>query len=348
MGNVHGGVGRLGDEHSGHGQVDGGAIEVERVTGRDDQAHHRLLGSQALQFHQHARQRRFRRGSTQHDHQLFTDVADELYNAEAVSTSDTTEHHQDEQHAGDVEAQHQLAQLYQRTHAVLADGKGHGAEGTDGCQLHDHVDDVEHHMGEAIDQVQQRLAVGTQAVQGKTEDHREHQHLEDIAVGEGTHNGVRDDIEQKAHGGLLRACRGIGRNTTGIERGDIDVHTSTRLDHVDHDQADDQGDGRDNFEVQQRITAGLADRLHVLHASDATDHGTEDDRGDDHFDQLDEPVTQRLERHAGLGIIMAKQNTDGNRDDYLEIQGFVQWLTSRHGIFLKCIGGHQCPDAVDT
>src|SRR3546814_20638510 len=58
---------------------------------------------------------------------------------------------------------------------------------------------------------------------------------------------------------------------------------------------------------------------------------TEDDRGDYHFDQLDESVTQRFEGNAGLRIEVTEQNADGNGYDHLEIQGFVQWLTSRHG-----------------
>ena len=54
------GVGRLGQEHRRHGQVDAGAVEVERVAGRDHQADHGLLAAQILHLGQHARQHRFR------------------------------------------------------------------------------------------------------------------------------------------------------------------------------------------------------------------------------------------------------------------------------------------------
>ncbi|MNP52920.1 hypothetical protein D3C76_1473450 [compost metagenome] len=150
-------------------------------------------------------------------------------------------------------------------------------------------------------------------MQGEAEDHREHQHLQDVAVGEGTDHGVGDDIEQEANGGLLRAGGGVSGHAAGVQGGDVDVHASARLDHVDDDEADDQGDGGDDFKVQQRVAAGLADRLHALHAGDAADHGAEDDRGDDHFDQFDEPVTQRLQGHAGFRVVMAQQDTDGDR-----------------------------------
>ncbi|MCY1175704.1 hypothetical protein D9M73_159530 [compost metagenome] len=306
-------VSGLGDEHRSHGQVDRRTVEVERVAGRNHQAYHRLLRTQTLHLDQHARQHRLRRGSTQHNQQLFTDVADHLQHAEAMQAGNRTQHDQDEQQACNVEAGHQLAQLHQRADTVGTDGEGHGTEGTDRRELHDHVDDVEHHMGEAIDQVQQRLAVGTQAMQGETEDHREHQHLQDIAVGEGADYGVRDDVEQEADRGLLRAGGGISGHAAGVQGADVDMHAGARLDHVHHHQANDQGDGRDDFEIEQRVATGLAHRLHALHASDTADHSAEDDRGNDHFDQFDEPVTQRFQGNAGLRVEVAQQDTDGDR-----------------------------------
>ncbi|MNV62916.1 hypothetical protein D3C71_1554840 [compost metagenome] len=186
-------------------------------------------------------------------------------------------------------------------------------------------------MGEAVDHVQYRLAVAAQAVQGEAEQHREHQHLQDVAVGEGADDRIGDDVKQEADGSLLRAGGGVGSHAAGVQGADVDVHASAWLDHVDDDEADDQGDGGDDFKVQQRVAAGLADRLHALHASDAADHGAEDDRGDDHFDQFDEPVTQGFEGDAGFRIEVTEQDTDGDGDQHLDIQGFVQRLTCRHG-----------------
>ncbi|RMS80623.1 C4-dicarboxylate transport protein [Pseudomonas savastanoi] len=278
VGDVHVRVGRLSDEHGSHGQVDRRTVEVERVTRRDNQTHDRFLGAQTLHLDQHAWQGRFRRGSTQYDQQLFTDVTNQLEDAETVSAADGTQHQHHEQRAGDVEADHQLTQLHQRAYAVGTDGEGHGTERTDGRQLHDHVDDVEHHVGEAIDEVQNRLAVRTQTMQGEAEDHREHQDLQDIAVGKRADDGVRNHVEDEADDALILAGSDVSRDLGCVERADVDVHAGTRLNHVDHDQTDQQSDGRNDLEVQQRITAGLADRLHVLHAGDAADDGTEDDR----------------------------------------------------------------------
>ncbi|MNV22301.1 hypothetical protein D3C71_1132680 [compost metagenome] len=327
---VHWGVSRLSDEHSGHGQVDRRTVEVERVTSRDHQTHNGFLCTQAFQFDQHAWQSGFRRGSAQHDQQFFTDVANQFDDAETVRAADGTQYQEHEQDAGDVEADHQLAQLHQRTDAVGTDGESHRTERTDWSELHDHVDDVEHHVSKAIDEVQHRLAVGTQAMQGETEDHREHQHLQDVAVGERADDGVRDHVEDKGNDALVFTSRDEASDFAGIQGRYVDVHADTRLHDVDHDQADQQGKGGHDFEVQQRIAAGLADRFHVLHAGDTTDDGTEDDRRDDHFDQFDEPVTQRFEGYTGLRVEVTEQNADSDGNDHLEIQGFVQWLTSRH------------------
>src|SRR5476651_578964 len=330
VGDVHVGVSRLGDEHGSHGQVDRSTVQVEGVASRDNQADYRLFGAQAFHFDQHAWQCGFGRGSTQYDQQFFTDVADQFQDAEAVSAADATQHDQHEQDAGDVEADHQLTELHQRTYTVGTDGERHGAQGTQWRELHDHVDDVEHHVREAIDEVQHRLAVGTQAVQGETEDHREHQHLQDIAVGESADDGVRDHVKDEANHALVCTGSHVGRDFGGVQGSHVDVHAGARLHDVNHDQTDQQGDGGNNFEVQQRVATGFANRFHALHASDAADNGAEDDRGDDHFDQLDEAVTQWLERHAGLRVEVTEQNTDNDCNDHLEIQGFVQWLTSRH------------------
>jgi hypothetical protein len=49
-----------------------------------------------------------------------------------------------------------------------------------------------------------------------------------------------------------------------------------------------------------------------------------DDRRDDHFDQLDEAIAERLHGLAGLGEKVTEQNADDDRDDYLEVQRFVE------------------------
>ena len=119
---------------------------------------------------------------------------------------------------------------------------------------------------------------------------------------------------------------GVGGDCLGVERRRVDVHAGARLHDVDDDQADDQRDRADDLEVEQRQAAGLADLLHVLHAGDADDDGAEDDRRDDHLDQLDEAVAERLHRLAGLRAEVAEQDADDDRDDDLEVERLVERL----------------------
>src|SRR5205823_12606526 len=69
-----------------------------------------------------------------------------------------------------------------------------------------------------------------------------------------------------------------------------------------------------------------ADLLDVLHAGDTGDHRAEDHRGDDHLDQFDEAVSQRLHRGGQARIIDAQQDTDNNREQYLDIKDFIEWF----------------------
>ena len=46
------------------------------------------------------------------------------------------------------------------------------------------------------------------------------------------------------------------------------------------DQADDEREGGDDFEIEQRLAADAPELLQVAHRGDAVDHGAEDDRRD--------------------------------------------------------------------
>jgi len=62
--------------------------------------------------------------------------------------------------------------------------------------------------------------------------------------------------------------------------------------------------------------------------------GQEDHRCDDHLDQLDEGVTQRLQRHAGLGREMPDQAANENRRQHLHIQLRIERLArAQDGLF---------------
>ena len=114
-----------------------------------------------------------------------------------MQARDQPEHDEDEQQAGQVERAHQLAQRQQRADAVLADRERHRAERADRRHLHDDADDREQHVRDLLDEVEHQRAAAAEPVQREAEQHREQQHLQDLALGERVDDGGRDDVQQE-------------------------------------------------------------------------------------------------------------------------------------------------------
>ena len=184
-------------------------------------------------------------------------------------------------------------------------------------------------MRELVDQLEHRLAFRAEGVQGEAEQDGEQQHLQDLALRERVHHRVGDGVQQELGGRLHLARRGVLRDRLGIQAGGIDVHSRAGLEQVDDDQADDQGQGAHRLEVEQGVAPGLAHRLHAFHAGDADHHGAEDDRRNDHLDELDEAVAQRFHRLAGFGEKVPEQHADRDGDDHLEVKALVDGLLMR-------------------
>jgi hypothetical protein len=126
-------------------------------------------------------------------------------------------------------------------------------------------------------------------------------------------------------GGRLAVRLGCVRcHRLAVERRRVDVKTRARLQHVRRDQAKQQRKRRHDFEIQQRFAAHPPDLLHVFHAGNAGHHRTEDDWTDDHLDQLDETVPERLHLGGECGIKMPERDTNGNRHEHLRVQDFIE------------------------
>ena len=165
--------------------------------------------------------------------------------------------------------------------------------------------------------------------QREREQDREEQHLQDLALGEGADDGVGNDVHQEFDRALLPGLRGVDLDRFGIDRAHVDVHADAGLQDVDHDQADDQRQRGHDLEIDQRLQADAADLLHVLHAGDAVHHGAEDDRRDQHLDQLDEAVAERLHRHADVRIELPEQDADHDRGQHLHVEMGVERFARR-------------------
>ncbi|MCY1438770.1 hypothetical protein D9M71_549830 [compost metagenome] len=98
------------------------------------------------------------------------------------------------------------------------------------------------------------------------------------------------------------------------------VDADARMEQVGQQQADDDGDGGDDLEIENGLQADAAKLLGVAHAGDADDQRGDHDRYDDHLDQADEDVAGRLQDVAdppGLlrRVDVVDQRADGDADD---------------------------------
>ena len=92
------------------------------------------------------------------------------------------------------------------------------------------------------------------------------------------------------------------RRQPGVESGGIYVQATAGMHEVADDKSDEQRKSGDNFEIQQYFAADAADFFHVLHAGDTRDYGAKDDQRNDHRDQTNETVSERLHGDGFSGI----------------------------------------------
>jgi hypothetical protein len=92
-----------------------------------------------------------------------------------------------------------------------------------------------------------------------------------------------------------------------------------RVEQVGQHQADHDGDGGDDFEVDDGLQADAPEFLRIAHAGDADDQRGNHDRDHDHLDQADKDIACRLQDVAdppGLfSTEMVEQCADCNPQD---------------------------------
>jgi hypothetical protein len=100
----------------------------------------------------------------------------------------------------------------------------------------------------------------------------------------------------------------------------------SRLEDLSNEQAHRERDGRDHLEIDQRLQPNPADTLEIAHRGDAVHHGAEDHRRDHHLDQRDEAVAERLQLLAEIGIEIADEHPERDRDQNLDVEDLVPGL----------------------
>ena len=86
---------------------------------------------------------------------------------------------------------------------------------------------------------------------------------------------------------------------------------------IHNDQADDQRQRGHQLEIQQRLSTNTSQLAQVRHTGDPMNNREEDDGSDHHLHQIDEGVTDGLERLGGTRGDHAQQNAERNRKQNL-------------------------------
>jgi hypothetical protein len=289
-------VQRLGDEADRHGEVDRRPVQVERIAQRHRQAHQRLVAAQQLQLLHQRRHRCFGGRGAEDDQELLLDEADDLEDVQPHDRRHRRPCTEDEDDAGQVEAQHQEAELRQRADAVLADGERHRAERAE--RRHAHDDAMTPNSAEPASSRKCTIALPCSPRRDRPRPNSTANsstcRISPLAKASTTVPGMMFSRKPTTSWcGRL----GIFGDRLAVEAGRIDVQPGARLEHVRDDQADEHRQRRHDLEVDDRLDADAADLLGIRQLGDADDDGDEDDRGDDHPHQLDEGLAERLHLH---------------------------------------------------
>ena len=194
----------------------------------------------------------------------------------------------------------------------------------------------EQSMRDDVDDDEDGAPALTQHEQSESEQDREEQNLQDLAFREGPDHSVGDDVHKEFDRALLPGLGRIDLDRLGIDRSGVHVHADAGLKDIDHDQANDQRNRGEDLEIDERLQSDAADLLHILHAGDAMHDGAEDDRRDEHLDQLDKHVAQRLHGLAKVRVEMAQQDTEHDGGKHLHIEMRVKRFVRNIGSRRKC------------
>ena len=187
-------------------------------------------------------------------------------------------------------------------------------------------------VGDLVDEPQHQRALGLERRERHAEEDGEEQHLEDVAPREGVGHVLGNDVEQEIDGAEGVAGRGVARDGAGVELRRVDVHPRARPHRLPDQQPEGEGEGGQHLEVDEPLETDAPHPLEVAHLGDARHHRREDDGRDQHLDELDEAVAQRLHRRAEGRVEDAEERSESDRHQHLGIEAMGE---PSHGTALR-------------
>ena len=304
----------LRDEDRREAHVHHRTVEIERVAQRQHEARDAARHAEAVELLEQLGQRGLGRGGRKGDHQRLADVADQRPDARAKEQSARAQqdHPQEQQREVELGQQREIGaedRQPARRHDI-----GESAEHRDRRVAHHVARHLQHHLGQRIGAGDQRLAALANRRQGDACKDREDEDLQDI-VGRQRLDRVLGEDREDELGRLqlldLADCGGGG--------GDIgDRRADAGLEEVDQHQPEADRDEARGNEPRQRAHADAAQGGAVAHMGDADDDGREHQRRNQHLDEVEEDVAQKLEPRRDLFL------------DHVGGQALVEHLADDH------------------
>ncbi|MNM65998.1 hypothetical protein D3C81_774650 [compost metagenome] len=164
---------------------------------------------------------------------------------------------------------------------MSGDRRCDGCENADWREGHDEVSDLEHHLGQLFDAIDNRCVTRSlHTRQGKPEEQREHHDLQDFVVGHCFSNAAGKHVTDE----------NLEAEIPGVHHGarrmldDLHVQSCAGLEQVHQAHADCQRYHRSGYEPGHGSQAYAPNGARVSHAGNAADQGGEHQRSDDHLD----------------------------------------------------------------
>ena len=171
--------------------------------------------------------------------------------------------------------------------------------------------------------------------QRATKQHGKHQHLQHVAGGEGIDHRGGNQLHQEFHCAPAYQFLGVAGKCThgfGVESAGIHIHAHAWLEPKGQRQTQQQRDGRHDLKVDQCLDPNAPDAPKIACTSNPMDDHTEHQDGNDHLDQFDEAVAQRLELDGELGRTHAQDHPQEQCQQHLPEQRFEKLC---HGVSIR-------------
>jgi hypothetical protein len=177
---------------------------------------------------------------------------------------------------------------------------------------------------QCVHQHNKRLRSGPESREREAEKNCEEDHLKYVPLREGVKYRGGNDVHQEFSHSLGLGLPSVLSDRLRVECGHIDIETASRAYDVAYDQTYEKREGGNNFEIQQCHTAEATDFLKVFHAGNPGDHRAENDKSDDHGDDADKSVSQRLHGNCALRIQVPQDDGRNHSKQHLRPKGAVE------------------------